>query len=322
MRQAGRYLPEYREVRAQAGDFLELCHRPELAAEVTLQPVRRFNLNAAILFADILLLPEALGQPLSFREGKGPILTPLRSATDVAKLSSARTSERLSSVMETVKRVKSELPASTALIGFAGAPWTVAAYMVEGRGDGVFASARKWAYQDPAGFQRLIDLLVASTIDYLRGQIAAGVDVVQLFDSWAGLLPASAFRRWCTEPVAAIVAALRATAPEVPVIAFPRGAATMLPAFVGATGVDAVSLDTAISPAWAASAVQPQCAVQGNLDPLALVAGGETMATEAADILTAFAGGSHIFNLGHGIVPETPPDHVAELVELVRGGQG
>ena len=322
MRQAGRYLPEYREVRAQAGDFLELCHRPELAAEVTLQPVRRFNLNAAILFADILLLPEALGQPLSFREGEGPRLMPLRSATDVAKLSLARTSEHLSSVMETVKRVKSELPASTALIGFAGAPWTVAAYMVEGRGDGVFASARKWAYQDPAGFQRLIDLLVASTIDYLRGQIAAGVDVVQLFDSWAGLLPASAFRRWCTEPVAAIVAALRATAPEVPVIAFPRGAATMLPAFVEATGVDAVSLDTAISPVWAASAVQPQCAVQGNLDPLALVAGGETMATEAADILTAFAGGSHIFNLGHGIVPETPPDHVAELVELVRGGQG
>jgi len=316
MRQAGRYLAEYRAVRAKAGSFLKLCYTPELAAEVTLQPIRRFGFDASILFADILLLPNAMGQKLDYREGEGPVLEPIRSLEALKALGEPDIHATLSPVYETVRLLRRDLPADCTLIGFAGAPWTVATYMVEGRGGNDQAAAKTWAYQDPDGFQVLIDRLVTATIDYLSRQIEAGAEVVQLFDTWAGVLPEADFRRWCVEPARRIVLGLREKHPAVPVIAFPRGAGANYPLF--AEFVQGLSLDTSVPLAWAASALQRKLAVQGNLDPRYLVAGGATMRREILRLLNNLGHGPYIFNLGHGIVPETPPDHVAALVNTVK----
>jgi uroporphyrinogen decarboxylase len=318
MRQAGRYLPEYRELRRRVPNFLELCLNPELAAEATLQPLRRYALDAAILFSDILVVPYALGQNVHFREGEGPVLAPIRSPADAERLSFDGFADRVAPVFRTVERVKSLLSAQTALIGFAGAPWTVATYMVEGGASRDFAKVKAWAIADTAGFSRLIDLLTEATIRYLQGQVAAGAEVVQLFDSWAGVLDETSLRRWVIEPTRRIVVALREDYPRLPIIGFPRGAGLMYRSYFLETGVTALGLDTTVPPGIARKTLQSIGPVQGNLDPLMLVAGGEAMASAVATILDAFAGGPFIFNLGHGIVPETPPDHVARLIELVR----
>ncbi|NJO33078.1 MAG: uroporphyrinogen decarboxylase [Rhodospirillales bacterium] len=317
MRQAGRYLPEYRTVRETAGGFLNLCYTPELAAEVTLQPIRRFGFDAAILFADILVVPDALGQGVRFVEGEGPRLDPVRSAGDLTRLDAGRTADKFARVAETVARVRQDLPAETALIGFCGSPWTVATYMVGGRGTPDQADARLWARRDAAGFARLIELLVEVSATYLDQQIRAGADCVQLFDSWAGSLPEDEFDRWVTAPTRTMVAALKQKHPEVPVIGFPRGAGQKAQRYIAETGVDAIGCDTAM-PLALMQELAPQAVVQGNLDPLLLVAGGAAMAERVGEIKEAMAGQRHIFNLGHGIVPETPPEHVAELVKLVR----
>ncbi len=319
MRQAGRYLPEYRKIRAQVPSFLELCYTPELAVEVTLQPIRRYKLDAAILFSDILVVPDALGQSVAFREGEGPVLAPIRSDADVARLRPDGIHERLAPVYETVRRLAAALPREVALIGFAGAPWTVATYMVEGGTSRNFHNVQLWAYRDPAGFARLIDCLVAATIEYLSAQIVAGVEIVQLFDSWAGVLPEPAFERWVVAPTVRIAAALRQRHSGVPIIGFPRGAGLLYPRYAAASGVDAISLDTTVPLAFARDTLQKRGAVQGNLDPLLLVSGGAAMTVAVRAILDALAAGPFVFNLGHGIVPETPPEHVAELVALLRG---
>lgn len=319
MRQAGRYLPEYRQVRSVAKNFLQFCYTPDLAVEVTLQPLRRYGFDAAILFSDILVIPDALGQKVEFREGEGPVLEPVRSVADLAHLSAESVLDHLQPVFETVSRLSREIPEETALIGFAGAPWTVATYMVEGKGSKDYATARTWAYRDPEGFGQLIDLLVDATSAYLIRQIEHGAEVVQLFDTWAGVLSESQFRRWVMEPTAEIVRRLKQAHPEVPVIGFPRGAGLLYRDFVEATGVDGVSLDNAMPVSWAAEALQPLCTVQGNLDNMALIAGGESMEREIHNILETLSGGSHIFNLGHGILPETPPEHVARLAEIIKG---
>lgn len=320
MRQAGRYLPEYRALRAEAGSFLDLCYDPPKAAEVTLQPIRRFGFDAAILFADILLIPQALGQDLRFAEGEGPILAPIRDGKALASLSLEGLHKRLEPIYETVERVRGALDANTALIGFAGAPWTVATYMVEGGGSRNFEHTKAWAFADPETFGQLIDLITEATIAYLSRQIDAGAETVQLFDTWASALPEMAFARWCIEPAHRIVSALRETYPDVPVIGFPRGAGVALVDYAARTGVQGIGLDSAVPAAWARQAIQSQCTVQGNLDPLMLVAGGTAMTNEVRRIVTAFKDGSFIFNLGHGILPHTPPDHVADLVAAVRSG--
>jgi uroporphyrinogen decarboxylase len=320
MRQAGRYLPEYRAVRSQAASFLDLCFTPELAVEVTLQPIRRFGFDAAILFSDILVVPHALGQTVSFREGEGPVLTRLSARSDILALSQARTAEVLAPVYETVRRLARALPSEVALIGFAGAPWTVATYMVEGGTSRDFHRAKLLMYQDPESFAELIDRIVAATVDYLLGQVAAGAEIIQLFDSWAGVLPEASFRRWVIEPTRRIVEALHTRHPNLPIIGFPRGAGALYHRYFNETGVTAVSLDTAFPVSEARGSLQPLGAVQGNLDPLLLVAGGAAMQTAVREVLEALADGPFIFNLGHGIVPETPPEHVAELVALVRHG--
>jgi uroporphyrinogen decarboxylase len=313
MRQAGRYLPEYRALRGSVGGFLELCLAPELAAEVTLQPVRRFGMDAAILFSDILIVPYGLGQKLEFREGEGPVLEPIRTRADLARLAAAGSLDRVGAVFETVRRVRASLAEDTALIGFAGSPWTVATYMVEGGGSRDFAAVKRFAYGDPDGFAELIARIEMATLTYLEGQIAAGVHALQLFDSWAGVLAEDAFRRWVIAPTRRLVERLKATHPGIPVIGFPRGAGLLYRAYVEETGVDAVGLDTTV-PLGAARELQ------GNLDPLLLVVGGAALDEAARTIVTALAAGPFVFNLGHGIVPETPPDHVSRLVEIVRGG--
>jgi uroporphyrinogen decarboxylase len=318
MRQAGRYLPEYRELRQRVPGFLDLCFTPVLAAEATLQPVRRFGMDAAILFSDILVVPHGLGQSVNFREGEGPALEPIRSASEARRLSLDDFTARVAPVYDTVARVATVLPAETALIGFAGAPWTVASYMVEGGASREFSAVKSWAFGDPKGFAELIDQLVEATIVYLCGQIAAGAEVVQLFDSWAGVLPEDEFRRWVIEPTRRIVAALRARYPAVPVIGFPRGAGLMYRAYFGETGAAALGLDSTVPPTIARKTLQSMGPVQGNLDPLLLLAGGEPMARAVAVIRRAFGEGPFVFNLGHGILPETPPEHVGELVALLR----
>jgi uroporphyrinogen decarboxylase len=317
MRQAGRYLPEYRELRRQAPSFLEFCLDPNLATEATLQPIRRFGMDGAILFADILIVPHGLGARVAFREGEGPVLRPVRSADDLRTLSLSRLGERVAPVYETVRRLKRSLPEKVTLIGFAGAPWTVATYMVEGGSSREFAKVKHWAYTMPDSFGRLIGLLVTSTTEYLSGQVEAGAEALQIFDSWSGVLPEPAFRRWVIEPTRQIVAELKKRHPEVPVIGFPRGAGLYYADYVGQTRVDAVGLDTTV-PMDAAKELQSQAAVQGNLDPLMLVAGGQPMAEAVETIRRALGDGPFIFNLGHGIVPETPPEHVAQLAELLR----
>ena len=318
MRQAGRYLPEYRELRQRVPGFLDLCFNPALATEATLQPIRRYALDAAILFSDILVVAYGLGRPVSFREGEGPVLDPIRSAAEVKALALDGFDERVAPVYETVRRVKTVLSASTALIGFAGAPWTVATYMVEGGSSRDFATVRRWALSEPESFGDLIDGITEATIRYLADQITTGAEVVQLFDSWAGVLPEHAFRRWVIEPTRRIVAALKETAPKVPVIGFPRGAGLMYRAYFAETGVRALGLDAMVPLAIARKALQPMGPVQGNLDPLLVVIGGAAMEQAALDVRRALGEGPFIFNLGHGLVPETPPEHVAALVELVR----
>lgn len=318
MRQAGRYLPEYRATRTKAGGFLDLCYTPALAAEVTLQPIRRYGFDAAILFADILLVPDALGQPLGFYEGEGPKLSPIRSTAELASLKPAATRPKFDLVFETVARLRQDLPHETTLIGFCGAPWTVATYMVAGGGSSDQADARAWAYRDPEGFSALIDLLADVSVDYLSGQVKAGADVLQIFDTWAGSLPDVEFARWVTAPTKKMVSALKARHPDVPIIAFPRGAAAQAANFVRETGVDGVSCDTSMPIAQMAELSKITC-VQGNLDPLLLVAGGAAMDARVDSLKAAMAGRPYIFNLGHGIVPQTPPEHVGRLVERLRG---
>ena len=323
MRQAGRYLPEYRAVREQAGGFIALCTNPELAAEVTVQPIRRYGMDGAILFSDILMVPWALGQPLRFAEGEGPVLEPLRDAAGVAALEPTKLRERAAPIFETVRQTRAILTAqhpATTLIGFAGSPWTVAAYMVEGHGSRDFHTARGMAFGDPALFGRLIDTLVAATTDYLLAQIEAGAEAVMLFDSWAGMLPPNQFRRWVIEPTATIVQAIKRLHPGIPVIGFPRLAGPLISEYVARTGVDTVAMDTAMDPRFAATAVPAHIGLQGNLDPLALVAGGAALEAEARQLLAAMRGRPFVFNLGHGIEKVTPPEHVAQLVRLVRSG--
>jgi len=318
MRQAGRYLPEYQAIRAEAKDFLALCYTPSLAAEISLQPVRRFHMDAAILFADILLVPDALGQNVAFIEGEGPVLEPINSEAAVAHLDPERLEEHLAPVLETVRQLRRQLDGTTALIGFAGAPWTVATYMVDGRGGTGAAAARKWACAAPESFATLIDLLIDATARYLSAQVASGAEAVQLFDTWAGLLPEQEFARWCTDATAQIVHRLRADHPDVAVIAYLRGVSTCLPAYAARTGVDAISIDSTVPLEWTVEALQPKVTVQGNLDPVAVVVGGEVMRQQATRILDVLGRGPFVFNLGHGVLPETPPDHVAELADLVR----
>ena len=317
MRQAGRYLPEYQDVRRRAGSFLELCYTPKLAAEVTLQPVRRFGMDAAILFSDILVVPHALGQSVEFIEAEGPRLVPIQSENDLRGLSLEGLHDRLAPVYETVERVAGQLGTDTALIGFAGAPWTVAAYMITGGSSKDFAEARVFAYQQPQAFTRLMALLVEATSRYLLGQIKARVHAVQLFDSWSGLVPAEAFSAWVIEPTRRIVATLKAQAPGTPVIGFPRGAGEHTAVFAAETGVDAVGLDQAM-PLDTARGLQGKLPVQGNLDPALLLVGGGAMRRQTVRILEELADGPFVFNLGHGILPTTPPDHVAALSTLVR----
>ena len=322
MRQAGRYLPEYRKVRTGARDFLDVCFTPELAVEVTLQPIRRYAFDAAILFSDILVIPHALGQEVRFVEGEGPKLEPLRVAKDVDRLSLDRlrsAASPLGAVYEAVKGIRAALPPKVALIGFAGAPWTVACYMVEGGGSREFHAVKRWAFGDPDSFARLIDVIVDATVDHLLRQVEAGAEVIQLFDSHAGVLPDGAYERWIVEPNARIIRALRAGYPELPIIGFPRGSGPRYEAFVKATGVTAVSIDSAIPVAWAADRLQPHAVVQGNLDPVMLLNGGAAMRDAVDAILEGLGRGPMIFNLGHGVIKETPPEHVADLVTCLRG---
>ena len=318
MRQAGRYLPEYRDVRSKAGSFLDLCLDPELAAEVTLQPLRRFDLDAAIVFSDILMVPHALGQRVEFVGGEGPKLEPVRNGKDLEKLDPSLAEARFARVYETLERVVPELPQGVPVIGFCGAPWTVATYMVEGGGSKDQAEARLWAYRDPASFQRLIDLLVETSIHYLLGQVRAGARVLQIFDSWAGSLPEDEFARWCSHPTSAIVAGVNKEAPDVPVIGFPRGAGAQAEAYARETGIDAIGCDTGMPLSFMRETLQARLPVQGNLDPLLLLAGGERMEQRVGTILNVLGGAPFVFNLGHGILPDTPPEHVAKLVELVK----
>lgn len=318
MRQAGRYLPEYRATRAKAGDFLTLCYTPDLAAEVTLQPIRRYGFDAAILFADILLIPQALGLDLWFVTGEGPRLSPVASAAGLRPAGDVH--ETLAPVYETLRIVAGELPRDTTLIGFAGAPWTVATYMVAGRGTPDQGPAHALMAADRAGFAALIDRITEATILYLSAQIAAGAEVVKLFDSWAGSLKGADFDEFALRPAARIIAALKARHPGVPVIAFPREAGERYRGFARATGADAVALDNSVDAGWAAREVQVDGCVQGNLAPRHLVTGGPALVEATRDVVRAFAGGPHIFNLGHGITPEASPDHVQLMLDTIRGG--
>jgi uroporphyrinogen decarboxylase len=316
MRQAGRYLPEYRALRATKGGFLALATDPDAAAEVTLQPIRRFGFDGAILFSDILMVPWALGQDLAFEAGEGPRLSPPLADSALAALE--RVPARLEPVYATVEKVAANLPETTTFLGFAGSPWTVATYMIAGHGSRDQGEARRYAYRDPAAFQAIVDAIADMTVDYLSRQIEAGVEAVQLFDSWAGSLSPAQFERWVIAPTARIVAALKARHPAAPIIGFPKGAGGKLPAYARETGVDAIGLDETVDPAWANSALTAGMPVQGNLDPLALIAGGEALERGVERILSSLAGRPHIFNLGHGILPDTPIEHVETLLRLVR----
>ncbi len=318
MRQAGRYLPEYRAVREQAGSFLDLCFNPIHATEVTLQPIRRFGFDAAILFSDILVVPHALGRKVWFVEGEGPRLEPLDSK-GVDALPREIDHFRLVPVYETVRRVKAALPDNVTLIGFCGAPWTVATYMIAGQGTTDQAPARLFAYREPDSFARLIDLLAAASADYLVRQLEMGAEVVQIFDTWAGVLPSDEFERWSIEPTRAIVERVRAHVPSAKIIGFPRGAGTNLMRYVERTGVDAVGLDWTVDLGFVREAVQSRVPVQGNLDPLVLRAGGPALDRAVDRIVTLLAGKPFIFNLGHGILPDTPIAHVEQMLARVRG---
>jgi uroporphyrinogen decarboxylase len=318
MRQAGRYLPEYRALRANAGSFLDLCLTPKMAAEVTLQPIRRFHPDGAILFSDILIIPYGLGQPVRFEEGIGPVLDPIENVEGLTRLSLDRTWARIEATYETVGLVEAGLPDDVTLIGFAGAPWTVATYMVEGRSSKDYAKTKQWAFGDPAGFQALIDILVEATIRHLKAQISAGAEVVKLFDSWAGILAPDQFEAWTIEPIRRIAEGVRKDHPDVPVIGFPRGAGVQYKAFVERAGVDAVAIDTSVPTDWAARELQSILPVQGNLDPIVLCAGGDAMRRAVGRIRSDLEGGPFIFNLGHGVIPSTPPENVEMLADLLK----
>jgi uroporphyrinogen decarboxylase len=319
MRQAGRYLPEYRTIRRKTANFFDLCFTPELAAEITLQPVRRFAFDAAILFSDILVIPHALGQQVSFEQAGGPQLDALKEPAALGQLRREIDQAALAPVYETIDRVKTELPAQVALLGFCGAPWTLATYMVAGVGTSDQLPARVFAYRHPDAFAMLIDLLVDASASYLIRQFRAGVDAVQIFDTWAGVLPPDGFERYCIEPCARIVAKVRKEIPAAKIIGFPRGAGTRLKRYVAATGVDAVSLDWMIDLGFARDEIQSRRPIQGNLDPLALLVGGTALDAATDQITEAFGGGPFIFNLGHGVLPDTPVAHVERLVSRVRG---
>lgn len=316
MRQAGRYLPEYRALRAEKGGFLALVYDSDAAAEVTLQPIRRFGMDGAILFSDILIVPHAIGQELTFGPGEGPLLSPPLSDARFDAL--VAKPEYLARIYETVAKVKAQLAPEVTMLGFAGAPWTVATYMVAGHGSKDQGETRRLAYTDPSGFQALIDKIVAVTVEYLSGQIEAGAQAVQLFDSWAGTLSPAQFERWVIAPNAAIVAHLKARHADVPIIGFPKGAGAKLIAYAAETGVDAVGLDETIDPAWADAMLPRGMPLQGNLDPLALIGGGEALTTAVNRIRTAFDSRPHIFNLGHGILPDAPIAHVEQLMMMLR----
>jgi uroporphyrinogen decarboxylase len=318
MRQAGRYLPEYRAVREQAGGFLDLVFTPKLAADVTLQPVRRFAFDAAILFSDILVVPHALGQRLRFAEGEGPQLDPIADGRAVRRLAREIDQVALSPIYETIRLVKAELSAETALLGFCGAPWTVASYMIAGHGTPDQAPARLLAYRDPDAFSALIDLLVEASTAYLVGQLQAGADAVQIFDTWAGVLAPEEFFRWCVEPTRRIVAAVRHQVPGAKIIGFPRAAGTMLKVYVDRIPIDGVGLDWTVNRIVVRNWINERIAVQGNLDPLALMAGGTALDKAVDHVLAGFLGTPFIFNLGHGILPETPIAHVEQMVARIR----
>ncbi|MER8845822.1 MULTISPECIES: uroporphyrinogen decarboxylase [Mesorhizobium] len=316
MRQAGRYLPEYRETRRRAGSFLDLCYDPDLAVEVTLQPIDRFGFDASIVFSDILVVPHALGRDVRFEEGRGPLLTPI-SAAEIPALGSDMFHVNLEPVYETLRRLRVKLPDETTLIGFCGAPWTVATYMIAGHGTPDQAPARLFAYREPAVFRQLLKVLADHSASYLIRQIEAGADVVQIFDSWSGVLDDASFERFCVEPVAEIVRQVRAVHPDVPIIGFPKGAGARYQSYREKTGATGLGIDWTV-PLEAAKALQRQGAVQGNLDPLRLVAGGQALADGVEAILQALGNGPLIFNLGHGITPETPVAHVEAMVKQVR----
>ena len=320
MRQAGRYLPEYRALRAQKGGFLPLVYDSAAAAEITLQPIRRFGFDGAILFSDILIVPYAMGQDLEFLVGEGPRLSPRLVDQTLASLTAVP--QRLTPIYDTVKQVVAQLPADKTMLGFAGSPWTVATYMVAGEGSRDQHETRAYAYRDPAAFQAIIDAITAITIEYLGGQIHAGAEAVQLFDSWAGSLAPSEFERWVIAPNAAIVSAIRTKFPQVPIIGFPKGAGEKLPAYARETKVDALGLDETIDPLWAAKHLSAGLPVQGNLDPLLLISGGAELDRQATRVLEAFADRPHVFNLGHGIGQTTPVEHVGQLLALVRNWRG
>jgi uroporphyrinogen decarboxylase len=322
MRQAGRYLPEYREVRAKAGGFLDLCFTPEYAAEVTLQPIRRFNFDAAIIFSDILVIPHALGRSVQFEAGEGPRLDPLDTPEKVKTLALHADFTKLEPVFEALRRVRVQLDPNIALIGFCGAPWTVATYMVAGQGTPDQAPARMMAYCHADAFSKIIDVLVENSIQYLLGQLEAGADSLQIFDTWAGVLPPREFARWSSEPTRRIVEGVRKHVPDAKIIGFPRGAGALLPGYVEETGVDAVSIDWAAEPSLVREHVQTRVAIQGNLDPLALLAGGAALDRAVDDVLANYAPGRLIFNLGHGILPETPIAHVERMLKRVRTYKG
>lgn len=319
MRQAGRYLDEYRMVRDQAGSFLNLCYAPKMAAEVTLQPIRRFGFDASILFADILVVPDALGQEVRFETGEGPRLNPIETAEALAKLSASKVDEKFDSVAETVSLIRDGLPSETTLIGFCGAPWTVATYMVAGQGTVNQQPARELAYKDPELFQEMIDLLVEVSVDYLSRQVKAGAEVLQIFDSWAGSLPEAEFERWVIKPTQKMVSQLRALFPHVPVIGFPRGAGPLYERYVSEIDIQGVSVDETMPLEWVKMHLQSKVTVQGNVDAFALVAGGAALDEAVDRVINCWSDGPFVFNLGHGINQFTPVAHVEQMIARVRG---
>ena len=321
MRQAGRYLPEYQAIRARSENFLKFCYDPALATEVTLQPVLRFGMDAAIIFSDILVIPDALGQKVAFEPGRGPVLEPLNEAKELPPFNADKLRAYLAPVYEALRLTKAALPPETALIGFAGAPWTIAAYMIEGGSSRDFEKLKAFAYGRPAAFAALIDMLVEAIAAHLIAQVEAGAEAVQLFDSWAGVLPEPQFQRWCVAPAAMIVRKVKAAHPDVPIIGFPNRSGALYGLYATESGVDGLSLDATVPLDWARESLQPRVVLQGNLDPMMLVTGGEAMKTDARRIMTALAKGPFIFNLGHGVPQITPPAHVAELSDLLQNWQ-
>lgn len=322
MRQAGRYLPEYRALRRKQPDFVKFCLTPELAVEATLQPLRRYDLDAAILFSDILILPAALGQQVGFEEGRGPVLEPIRNPGDIARLAETPDFSLLEPVYEAVSGIAAALPPAVSLIGFAGSPWTVASYMVEGGTSRDHRELKGWAFSDPDGFSRLIDRLVTGTAEHLKRQIDAGAEIIQLFESWAGILPERAFRRWVIEPTARIVTLIRESHPDVPIIGFPRAAGVLAAVYRRETGIDAIGLDSTMPYGWVREALQSEGPVQGNIDPIQLVAGGAALDLAVDDLLGGLGDGPLVVNLGHGVLPMTPPENVSALIDRVRSHEG